>query len=80
MIIWEFEVAIEDLAYMRDDLRRHGYLNEYISMAAIVPWETMAQAENLATGPGRGNLKRRLPWTTCLKVFIEVKTFTNHKF
>ena len=45
MIIWEFEVAIEDLAYMRDDLRRHGYLNEYISMAAIVP----LFANNLST-------------------------------
>ena len=75
MVVWELEANIEHLNYMKDDIRRHGYSTENISMADIVPWETMAKASNLATGPGRGSLKGRLPWTTCLKIFIEVIIF-----
>ena len=73
MVVWEVETNIENLNHMKDDIRRHGFSTDNISMADIVPWETMTKAKNLATGPGRGSLKSRLPWTTCLKIFIEVR-------
>ena len=72
MVVWELETNIEHLEFMRDDVRRHGYSSENISMSDIVPWKSMTRAGNLATGPGRGSLTSRLPWMTCLKIFIEV--------
>ena len=75
MVIWEIQVSVKDLELTGPAITRHGFKDQLISMSAIVPWEVMGQSENLAKGPGKEFLNYKIAWTTCLKVFIEVKIF-----
>ena len=71
-MIWDIQVSLEDLVLTGPCLSRHGYEDKMISMSALVPWELMGLAENLAKGPGKDSMKLKIAWTTCLKIFIEV--------
>ena len=71
-MIWSMEIETKKIVHTKKALSKSGFSRHNLSLSDILDWTSLAAAPSIAKGPGKTSLKVNMPWTSVLRLIIEV--------